>query len=452
MKGGIKDIMTTNIYGAQFDMEEIVPPKFPEKVFYVGNLKKSNCGAEEDKNVIQRAVDACSECGGGTVIVPQGEWLSGPIHLKGNIHLRLEKDAVIKFSSKFSDYLPVVFTRWEGMECYNYSPLIYAKDCENIAITGEGTLMGNGEAWWHWKKLQQSAANKLCYAESLGIPVQDRIFGTDEDALRPSFIQPINCKNVLIEGITIKDGPQWMIHPVYCEDIIVRKVNVISYGHNTDGLNPDSCKNVLIEDCCFETGDDCIAINSGMNEDGWRVNKPCENIIIRNCVMKGGHGGVVIGSGMSGGVRNVYAHDCKISGTMQGIRLKSMRGRGGYVENIWFENIAIDNVTDEAVQINMFYGFSTVVPKTNTPSDFNNINIKNVSGKGAKIALEIRGLPEHRLKAISLENIDLTAQSAMVCSDVETVNIRGLNIHAEDNKCVEVSNVQHFNIQDFSIK
>lgn len=444
--------MNTNIYGTQFEMKEIALPKFPGKLFYVDNFRKSSSNEKDDNNAIQRAVDACSQCGGGAVIVSEGEWLSGPIHLRSNIHLVFEKNAVIRFSSNFSDYLPVVFTRWEGMECYNYSPLIYAKDCENVAITGEGMLIGNGEAWWHWKKLQQAAADKLCYAQSLGIPVENRIFGTEEDALRPSFIQLINCRNILVEGITVKNGPQWMIHPVYCEDVIIRKVNVISCGPNTDGLNPDSCKNVLIEDCCFETGDDCIAINSGMNEDGWRVNKPCENVVIRNCVMKEGHGGLVIGSGISGGVRNLYAHDCRLIGTNQGIRLKSMRGRGGFAEDIWFENIDINDVREEAVQINMFYGFSTVVPKTNEPSDFNNINIKNVSGKGAKIAVEIRGLPEHRLKAISLENINLCAENAMVCSDVETINILGLKIHADVNKCAEISNISNFTMQNFSIE
>ncbi len=431
-------------------MEKIPVPEFPEEFFHVEEFLKSD--RQADYGVIQRAVDACSESGGGTVVMSQGEWVSGPIHLKSNIHLKFEEGVVIRFSANFNDYLPVVFTRWEGMECYNYSPLIYARDCENIAITGEGTLIGNGEAWWHWKKLQQNAANQLCYAESLGIPVQDRIFGSEEDALRPSFIQPINCKNVIIEGLSIKDGPQWTLHPVYCENVIIRKVDIISRGPNTDGLNPDSCKNVLIEDCSFETGDDCIAINSGMNEDGWRVNKPCENIVIRNCRMKEGHGGLVIGSGMSGGVRNVYAHDCNISGGDQGIRLKSMRGRGGFVENVWFENIEINNVRKEAVQINMYYGYSTVVPKTNTPPDFNNINVMDITGKGAKMAVEIKGLPEHLLKSISLENIHLSADSAIVCSDVEMIDIQGIDILATVSKSIEFINVNELKVKDFSVK
>lgn len=389
------------------------------KKFYINDVKK---------NAIQSAVNNCGESGGGTVIVPKGEWQSGPIHLKSNVRLHLEDGAVIVFSNKFKDYLPPVFTRWEGTECYNYSPLIYANGCENISITGNGTLIGNGQSWWHWKGKQQDAAEKLCHAELHCIPPEKRVFGTEKSALRPSFIQTINCKNVLLEGFTIKDGPQWTIHPVYCDNVTIRSVTVSTHGHNTDGVNPDSCRNVLIDGCTFETGDDCIAINSGLNEDGWRVNTPCENIEIRNCTMNGGHGAVVIGSAMSGGVKNVYAHDCKISGTMQGIRLKSMRGRGGYVDGVRFENMEIDNVTEQAIQINMFYEFSTVVPKSNFPSDFRNIEIRNIRGKNNKTGIQIKGLPEHRLKNITLENIDLAAENAFECSDVENINVKNVTI------------------------
>lgn len=384
--------------------------------------------AAQGKDAIQAAVDACGEVGSGTVFVPSKEWETGPIHLRSHVHIKLEEGAVLRFSSRFEDYLPVVFTRWEGMECYNYSPLIYAKDCEDIAVTGKGTLIGSGQAWWHWKKLQQEAANELCYAQSKGVPVEKRIYGTVQAALRPSFIQPVSCKNVLLSDFTVTDGPQWTIHPVYCEDVVVRNVTVSTHGPNTDGLNPDSCKNVLIEDCTFDTGDDCIAINSGMNEDGWRVNRPCENITIRRCTMNGGHGGVVIGSAMSGGVRNIFASDCKITGTDQGIRLKSMRGRGGYVEHVRIENIAIDQVRQQAIQINMFYGSSTVVPKSQTPPVFRDIMIKNVQGKGAETGIEIKGLPEQLLKDISLENVHLSASQAMVCTDVEGMTMDDVTV------------------------
>lgn len=384
------------------------------------------------KNAIQQAVEQCGENGGGTVLIPDGEWHTGPIHLRSNVHIRLEENAVLYFSQKFSDYLPVVFTRWEGMECYNYSPLVYANGCENISIAGKGKLIGGGEAWWHWKNLQQSAAEELCYAQSNGIPVERRVYGTEEAALRPSFIQPINCKEVTFSDFTIIDGPQWTIHPVYCENVTVKNVTVSTKGPNTDGLNPDSCKKVLIEGCTFQTGDDCIAINSGMNEDGWRVNRPSEDIEIRNCTMNGGHGGIVIGSAMSGGVRHVYAHDCNIRGTMQGIRLKSMRGRGGFVDGAVFDRIEINDVSEQAVQINMFYEFSTVLPKSDKPSDFKGIEIKNVHGGSMGVGIQIRGLPEHRLKNIVLENISLKAENAFVCENVERISLKNVEVGKED--------------------
>lgn len=390
---------------------------------------------EQGINAIQTAVDACGDAGGGTVVIPKGEWRTGPIHLKSNVRLHLEDGAVIVFSDRFEDYLPVVFTRWEGVECYNYSPLIYANGCENIAVTGNGTLIGNGQAWWHWKKgLQQKAARELYSAQSNGLEVGKRVYGTETAALRPSFIQPINCKNVLLEGFTIKDGPMWTIHPVYCENVTVRNVDVLTTGPNTDGLNPDSCRNVLIENCTFETGDDCIAINSGMNEDGWRVNRPCENIEIRNCRMTGGHGGVVIGSAMSGGVKNIYFHDCEISGTMQGIRMKSMRGRGGYVKDVRFENIEVNGITNQAVQINMFYEFTTVEPDSDTPPEFCDITIKNVHGADNKTGILIRGLPESPVRNITLEDIALSAEEGFVCSDAEGMKMKNVVITSKNEE------------------
>ena len=376
----------------------------------------------------RQAVAACTAAGGGTVRVPPGDWLTGPIHLESNVRLHLEKDAVLRFSTRPADYLPVVFTRWEGHECYNYSPLIYARDCVNVAVTGEGTLDGRGKAWWPWKKLQNARA--VYDAEFNGIAVEDRVFGTEEAALRPSFFQPLGCRNVLVEGVTFRDGPMWTIHPVYCENVIVRNVSVITEvdGPNTDGLNPDSCRNVLIEDCFFSTGDDCIAINSGLNEDGRRVGRPCENVLIRRCRMEHGHGGVVIGSGMSGGVRNVHAHDCDFRGTDRGIRLKSMRGRGGVVENVWFDNVTMADITHEAIQINMFYGSTSADPQTDAAPTFRDIHLTNVSCDGAAAAVELIGLPERPLENVTLKQIRVRAHKPMICQDVAGLAIEDVAI------------------------
>lgn len=375
---------------------------------------------------IQEAVNSLFQLGGGKLIIPPGTWKTEAIHLKSNICLELEEGAIISFSDKPEDYLPVVLTRWEGTECYNYSPLIYAKDCENIGIIGKGILQGNGENWWPWKKLQQEAAKELCYAESEHIPVEKRIYGTKSAALRPSFIQPFNCKNILIAGIKIINGPQWTVHPVYCENVEIKNIIIDTDGPNTDGLNPDSCKNIWIHGCHFSTGDDCIAINSGINEDGLRVNQPSENILIEDCVMTKGHGAITIGSAMSGGVKNIVARNCHISHCEQGIRLKSMRGRGGYIKNVTMENIEINEASKEAIQINMFYESSTVIPKTQLPPHCKKVSLKNIYGKNAQLALQVKGLPEQLLEKISLENIHLTGKEAMLMENVK--NIKLLNV------------------------
>ncbi len=260
--------------------------------------------------------------------------------------------------------------------------------------------------------------------------MEKRIYGTETAALRPSFIQFVNGRDLLMEGFTITEGPQWTLHPVYCERVVARNVKVKTNGPNTDGLNPDSCKDVLIEGCEFATGDDCIAINSGMNEDGWRVARPCENVEIRNCVMTEGHGGLVIGSGMSGGVKNIYAHDCRISGTDQGIRLKSMRGRGGYVHGVKFAQITLDSIRQEAIQINMYYQSSTVVPKTQEPSDFADIVIDGATGTNCRLGVQILGLPEHPLRDIRLQNIHIQCERSLECADTDGMIWEQVNLHS----------------------
>lgn len=402
----------------------VTEPVFPDNIFNV-----SDFGTGDDKKSIQLALDACGNAGGGTVYVPAGVWQCAALRMKSNTNLHLEEGAVLEFSAEPSDYLPVEFTRWEGIECYNYCPLIYAINCENLAVTGKGILKGNGQAWWHWKELQHTGAKKLYDAEANGIPLEKRIFGNTTDALRPQFIQFINSRNILISDIRIEDGPQWTIHPVYSENIIVRNVVVDTDGPNTDGLNPDSCNNVLVENCSFATGDDCIAINSGMNEDGWRVNRPCENVLIRNCRMTRGHGGVVIGSGMSGGVRNIYAHDCEIDGTELGIRLKSMRGRGGVVENIKIRNCRVENILGQVIQINMFYGATTIDPTSAVPPLFRNIVMEDITGSGGT-GIQLKGLPESHLTNITLRRISIEAPDAMECTDVTGLTLEDVQVRS----------------------
>jgi polygalacturonase len=435
-----------------FDMPPVEPPAFPDHAFDVRDFGAVGDGTTWNTQAFRRTIEACHNEGGGVVLVPAGTWATGPIHLRSNVNLRLEKGALVRFSTRFADYLPVVFTRWEGIECYNYSPLIYARDCENIAVTGEGTFDGQGQVWWHWKKLQQAAAKTLYDAEFDGVPAEARVYGTEEAALRPQFLQPINCRNVLIEGVTFLNGPMWTVHPVYCENVVVRNIAVQTRGPNTDGLNPDSCRNVVAEDCSFYTGDDCIAINSGMNEDGWRVGRPCENIVIRNCHMSEGHGAVAIGSGMSGGIRNVHVSDCRFTGGNQGIRLKSMRGRGGFVENVYCENIYMANLRREAIVLNMFYGSSTAASRSDAAPTFRNIYIRDVICESAGMAVAIRGLPEQPIEHVILEDLHLNAVEGIRCQDADDLILSDVSGTVQEGPPFGCSNVTRLQVTNMALE
>jgi polygalacturonase len=432
-------------------MPAIEPPVFPDRVFDVRDFGAMGEGTILNTDAFRQAIETCCEKGGGTVLIPAGVWLTGPIHLHSNVNLCLEEGALVRFSTRFDDYLPTVFTRWEGVECYNYSPLIYARDCENIAVSGKGILDGQGQAWWHWKKLQQAAAKTLYDAQFEGRCVEERIYGTQEAALRPQFLQPIHCRNVLVEGVTFLNGPMWTVHPVYCETVIVRGITVRSEGPNTDGLNPDSCRNVLVEGCAFATGDDCIAINAGMNEDGWRVARPCENIVIRDCTTSEGHGAVAIGSGMSGGVRNVYVSNCRFAGGDQGIRLKSMRGRGGFVENVYFETIHMTGLRQEAIVLNMFYGSSTAASRSAAAPVFRNVHVKNVTCESAGTAIVVRGLPEKPVEHIVLEALCLNAIKGIHCQDVKDLALNNVNCVVQQEPLFRCSNVRGLNMTNVTI-
>jgi polygalacturonase len=312
-------------------LENISEPVFPVRDFNIIDYGAAGDGITMCTEAFKNAIAACHDSGGGRVIVPEGTFLTGAIHLKSNVNLYLSENALVKFSTDASDYLPVVYTRFEGTECYNYSPLVYAFEQENIAITGPGTLDGqaDSEHWWNWTGSARTDVTSLRNQAEQGVPVEQRIYG-EGHYLRPLMIQPYRCTNVLIDSITILNGPFWHIHPVLCTNVIVSNVSVSGQGPNNDGCNPESCRYVLIRNCIFNTGDDCIAIKSGRNADGRRMNIPTENLVIRNCTMKDGHGGVVIGSEITGGARNIFAEDCYMDSPNldRALRIKtnSMRG------------------------------------------------------------------------------------------------------------------------------
>ena len=332
------------------DLPEVVAPVFSEKtcdiVAYgaVGDGKISNTGA------ISEAISDCFVSGGGKVVVPAGRWLTGPIHLKSGINLFLAEGAEVIFSEKREEYLPVVFTRYQGMDYYGFSPLIYAKDCENIAITGKGRLIGNGKAWHDWSDDANSSSERerLFDMATASLPVEERIFGAADSGLRPSFVQFISCKNILLEDFHIEEGPHWTIHPIYSENILMQRINIDTEGLNTDGIALDSSRNIVIRDTKFSTGDDAISIKSGLEAQKSPIT---ENVLIENCEATKGHSAVAIGSELSGGVKNIIIRNNKFISTEQGLRIKTTRTRGGFVDGVWFEKNQLEGVEGEAVLV-----------------------------------------------------------------------------------------------------
>ena len=381
-------------------LKRIVVPKFPARDFVITNFGALADSRMDCTAAISNAIDACVLAGGGRVVIPAGEFLTGAIHLKSGVNLHLDTNAVVKFSTDPKAYLPAVFTRFEGMECWNFSPLIYAYGQENIAVTGVGTLDGQADEtqWWSWKgresrgaEARPSAGTRLVKMAADGTPLNQRRFG-EGDHLRPSFIEPNHCRNVLIEGVHIRRSPMWEIHPLLCTNVTVRGVNIVSHGPNNDGCDPESCRDVLIENCLFDTGDDCIAIKSGRNNDGRRVGVPSENLIIRDCTMRDGHGGVTIGSEISGSCSNVFVEDCEMSSPNLtcALRLKSNAVRGGVLQNIFMRNVSVGVVKDSVLQIDFLY-------EEGAKGDFKpaarNVVMDNISVAQTPRVLNVRGFP-----------------------------------------------------------
>ncbi len=311
-------------------------PFFPRRFFPVTQFGAVGDGTTDCTQAFAAAIAACNRSGGGHVIVPAGQFFTGAIHLLSDVDLHLEADSTILFSQDPDAYLPVVFTRWQGIELMNYSPPIYSYGQRNIAITGSGTLNGQADAshWWNWKTLETPDFTLLETMADDNVPVSQRVFGPGH-FLPPPMIQPFLTDTVLIQGVTIINSPFWHLNPNLCNNVTVEGVSISSSGPNTDGCDPESCHGVVIDGVTFDTGDDCIAIKSGRDADGRRVGVPSQNLVIQNCTFANGHGGITIGSEMTGGVKNVYARDLTMnSANLQaGHRIKTNTLRGGYAVN-----------------------------------------------------------------------------------------------------------------------
>jgi unsaturated rhamnogalacturonyl hydrolase len=414
-------------------LARIKAPTFPNRDFVI-TAHGATAGGADCTAAIAQAIAAAHAAGGGRVVVPAGVFHTGAIHLKSNVNLHVAEGATLRFLTDPAKY-PLVFTRWEGIECMNYSPLIYAFEQQNIAITGRGTLDGaaDWDTWWAWndKKKgptkQKPGRDRLVQMGETGVPVAQRVLG-DGGFLRPNFIQPYRCQNVLIEGVSIIRSPMWEIHPVLCTNVTVRGISINTHGPNNDGCDPESCRDVLIEDCVFDTGDDCIAIKSGRNNDGRRVAAPSENIIIRNCTMKDGHGGVVIGSEISGDCRNVFVENCKMDSPNldRALRFKSNAQRGGVLENVFMRHVQVGRVAEAVLTIDLVYEEGARGPHAPI---VRNVVLEHVTSQSSPRVMWIAGFPAATIDGVRFADCTFRGVEATeVLSHAGSISFRNVTI------------------------
>ena len=488
---------TSFVYGKETPgLPTVQLPTFKKDSFYITSYGAKNDGITLNTISINKAIKECNEKGGGVVVVPAGMWITGPLEIKSNVNLHLKKGALLQFTQDFDQY-PLVKSNWEGLpQMRNQSPL-WSNGETNIAITGFGIIDGGGDAWRmvkrdkltdsQWKKLVASGGKlsedgktwypseefyKGSQMKNPGAITQDKtpeFYKSIKKFLRPNLLVFNGCKKILLEGVTFQNSPAWCLHPLMSENLTVSNVTVKNpwYAQNGDGIDVESCKNVVIENSTFDVGDDGICIKSGRDEEGRKRGMPTENLVVRNCVVYHAHGGFVIGSEMSGGAKNIYVENCTFIGTDIGLRFKTTRGRGGVVENIYINNIAMKDIPGEAILFDMYYAAQDpiplagekreppkveVLPVTEETPQFLNIYIKNVVCNGAKKAIFVRGLPEMNVKNIMLENMVLQANEGLDMtegSDIMLKNIQlitkvtdpVMNIH--NSKNIVLNNIQY---------
>jgi polygalacturonase len=408
---------------APFDMPAIAVPdfrasrRFPITDFGASPGDKAATGA-----AIRRAIQAANAAGSGVVVVPAGIWPTGSIHLKSNVNLHLDKGATLRFSDDPADYLPAVQTSWEGIECFNYSPLIYAFECENVAITGKGKLEPVLDRWTIWSarpKPHMDALVALYDMAYRNVPVRERQMARGANNLRPHLIQFNRCRTVLVEDISIDGSPFWTLHPLMCRDVVIRRVDVRAHGHNNDGVDPEMSENVLIEDCRFDQGDDAISVKSGRDMDAWRLARPCRNVVVRNCRIVNGHQLMAIGSELSAGIENVLVDNCHFIGDGKGaddhavpinnlLFVKTNERRGGFVKNIHMTNVSATTIASGvlAVETDVLYQWKTLLPtyvRRLTPID--GLYVDDVVVKQAKFVCNIKAEREMPIRNVRLGRV-----------------------------------------------
>lgn len=405
---------------APFDMPGIDVPDFSgRRPFPITDYGASPGDQAKTSAAIARAIDAANIAGGGIVIVPPGIWPTGKVHLKSNVNLHLAKGATLLFSENPADYLPPVPTSWEGLECYNYSPLVYAYECENVAITGEGRLEAKLDVWKIWyarPKPHMDALVELYTMAVRGVPVAQRQMVRGEAHLRPHFIQFNRCRNVLVEDISVENSPFWTLHPYLCRDVVIRRVKIRAHGHNNDGVDPEMSQNVLIEDCVFDQGDDAVSVKSGREFDAWRLATPARNIVLRNCRVKNGHQLMAIGSELAGGIENVFIDNCHFErGEVAApvpinnlLYVKTNERRGGFVKNIHMSNVSATQIAGGvlSVETDVLYQWRNLTPtyeRRLTPIE--GLHVSNIRVDQAKFVCAIAGEAEMPVRHVRLKDV-----------------------------------------------
>jgi polygalacturonase len=434
-------------------------------------------GKTKCTEAIARAVEACSKAGGGRVLFPPGVYLTGPIQLASRLNLHVEEGAAVLFSRDFDDY-PLVMTHYEGVQRVRCMSPLYGRELHDVSITGAGVFDGQGEAWrpvkrfkttpQQWSELLASggvvdeigevwwptaaalAGREIVRRlEESGVPPRLEDYQPARDFLRPCLLELIQCTNVRLEGPVFRNSPAWNLHPVLCENIVIRNITALNpwYGQNTDGLDLDSCRTAWVCDSLFDVGDDAICLKSGRDEQGRKLGRPCENITIANCTVLRGHGGVTIGSEMSGGVRNVDVSNCIFRSTDIGLRFKSTRGRGGVVENIRISNVAMSDIRKDAISLDMFYTESSPEPASERTPVFRGIAIRNAVCHSARRAITIRGLPEMPIEEVAFENVRISSENGISITDARDISLVGVRVQVSKPPAIQCHNVTNLKME-----
>lgn len=482
--------------GIEFDMPRVIEPVFPDYSVSISDFGAIGDGQTLNTEAIAAAIAVVSEKGGGRVVIPRGLWLTGPIVMKSNINIHAEAGALVTFS-KNKDLYPLIESYFEGWKTARCLSPIYGKDLENIAFTGEGIYDGSGEVWRQVKREKMTDKQWKNLVASGGIvnekgsewyPSESFLKGKEareskggwfsdnledyepyKDFQRPVLVSLISCKKVLLDGPVFQNSAAWCIHPLMCENLTVRNIDVRNpwYSQNGDGIDIESCKNSVVYNCTFDVGDDAICIKSGKDQEGRDRGMPTENLVVKNCIVYHGHGGFTVGSEMSGGVKNMHVSNCTFIGTDVGLRFKSNRGRGGVVEKIYISNIDMVNIPTIAISFNLYYRGKAPTEMvaqrddkkkvedapavTEATPQFKDIYMKGIRCNGASQAIHLQGLPEMSLDNVNMENLVMESETGLICVDANGITIKNLVLKTTNFPAIAFQNSKNVTMEGLEL-